>query len=477
MRVSTTSTLWLVWLLSTAAGAAVLLAGMVYGGSLRAHLLIGATTHGHHQIELACDACHTKPFGGGPVLQSACLACHADELKVAKDTHPAKKFTDPRNADRLEKLDATQCVTCHREHKPEVTSAMGVTLPTDYCALCHSDIGKERPSHAGLAFSTCASAGCHNYHDNRALYADFLVKHANEPDLKRRAIAKLRLAVNDPPEPRKGPLARADADAPAGKADAAIVDDWLATAHAKAGVNCSGCHAPAPQDGKPGAGASAGAWIAKPGHAVCAGCHAQEAATFKQGRHGMRLAPGLMSSRAGLWGLFKDQPLSPMQPELARLPMSQAAHGRELGCTSCHGAHRFEVAADAQVEACLGCHADRHSKAYLGSAHHKLWQAERAGTAPKGSGVSCATCHMPRSTVEDESGAYRVVADHNQSASLRPSEKMIRSVCADCHGLGFTLDALADPALVERNFSGRSTVHVPSIEWALKHREERAASK
>jgi hypothetical protein len=468
MRLGTTSTLWLIWVLTTAAGATVLLTGMLYGGGMRARLLIGATTSGHHQIELACDACHAQPFGGGPVLQSACLACHAEELKQAKDTHPAKKFTDPRNADRLERLAATECVTCHREHKPEVTSVMGVTLPTDYCALCHGDIGKERPSHAGLALSTCASAGCHNYHDNRALYEDFLIKHASEADLKRSAIAKLRLVVNEPVEPRKQPLTRADADAPADKmADATVVGEWLATAHAKAGVNCSGCHAPAPQDGGPGA---AEAWIAKPGHTVCATCHAQEAATFTQGRHGMRLAPGLMSSRAGLWGLFKDQPLSPMRPELARLPMSKPAYNHELGCTTCHGAHRFDTPAEAQVEVCLGCHDDEHSKAYLGSPHHRLWQAERAGTAPKGTGVSCATCHMPRMSVEDESGLDRVVANHNQSYSLRPHEKMVRSVCADCHGLAFTLDALADSALGRRNYAGRPAVHVQSIDWALKRR-------
>jgi mono/diheme cytochrome c family protein len=477
MRMGATSTLWFIWMLATAVGAGVLLAGMFYGGSVRARLLIGATTSGHYQIELACDACHTKAFGGGPVLQSACLACHANELKEAKDTHPAKKFADPRNADRLEKLDATQCVTCHREHKAEITGAMGVTLPTDYCALCHSDIGKERPSHVGLAFSTCASAGCHNYHDNRALYEDFLVKHGTEPDTKPSAIVKLRQAVNAASEPRKL-LAHADADAPAEKlADAAAVDEWLATAHARARVNCSGCHAP----GKQAAGAQAAprqqAWIEKPDQAVCATCHTHQAKTFTQGRHGMRLAPGLMSSRSGLWGLFRDQPLTPMRPELARLPMSKAAHGYELGCTSCHSAHRFDTAGDAQVEACLGCHADQHSKAYLGSPHHKLWQAELAGTAPKGSGVSCATCHMPRGSIEDDvTGLDRVVVNHNQSDSLRPNEKMIRPVCASCHGLAFTLDALADPALAQRNFAGRSVVHVESIDWALKRLKERGAA-
>jgi hypothetical protein len=190
----------------------------------------------------------------------------------------------------------------------------------------------------------------------------------------------------------------------------------------------------------------------------------------------MRLARGLLSSRGGLGGLFKDQPLSPMRPELARLPMSKAAHGHELGCTSCHSAHRFDTSGDAQVEACLACHTDQHSKAYVGSPHEKLWQAERAGTAPKGSGVSCATCHMPRRLVEDDSGLDRVVVHHNQSDSLRPNEKMIRSVCASCHGLAFTLDALADPALADRNFTGRSTAHVPSIDWVLERAEERRAT-
>lgn len=466
-----TATLWLVWLLSTVAGGTVLLVGMVYGGTVRQHLLIGATTSGHHQIELACEACHAGPFAGAEAMQAACLRCHADALKQAKDTHAAKKFNDPRNAERLEKLEATRCVTCHREHKPNITSAMGVTLPTDYCALCHQDLGQERPSHAGLGFDTCASAGCHNYHDNRALYEDFLTKHADEPDLKPKAVARLRLVRNEPDAPLQ-PLGRADADAPADKlADTGAVEDWLATAHAKAGVNCSGCHAP---PGKVARQGSAPTWIAQPDHAVCAACHAHEAKTFTQGRHGMRLAAGLNSGRAGLWGLLQDRPLTPMRPDLARLPMSPTAHGHEVGCTSCHGAHKFDVAA-AQVEGCLGCHADEHSKAYVGSPHHKLWQAEIAGSGAMGTGVSCAGCHMPRQPVEDDSGLDRVLANHNQNANLRPNEKMVRSVCADCHGLNFTLDALADRDLIRGNFAGRPASRIPSIDWAVKRLQARKA--
>lgn len=467
-----TSALWFIWALSTAAGAAILLAGMLYGGSVRSYLLVGRTTSGHHQIELACDACHTRPFGGGPVLQAACLACHGEDLKAAKDTHPAKKFTDPRNADRLEKLEARLCVTCHREHRPEITHAMGLTLPPDYCALCHKDIASERPSHVGLGFDTCASAGCHKYHDNRALYEDYLAKRSDEPDVRAKPIAKLRLAINEPAE-RRTPLGRAEADAPADKLrDSGLVGDWAATAHAKAGVNCSGCHT---QKNVKGGNAGAPIWISNPDHGVCGQCHSSQAKTFTQGKHGMRLAPGLRSSTAGLFGIVKEQALSPMRPELARLPMAKSAHRAGIGCTTCHGAHAFDVTQQAQVEACLGCHADEHSRGYLGSPHHRLWQAELAGTAAKGSGVSCATCHLPRYTVEDDSGLDRVVAHHNQNDNLRPSEKMVRSVCGDCHGLRFTLDALADKGLARRNYAGRPTVSVPSIDWALKRLKERRA--
>lgn len=471
---SRNATIWLVWALGSLGTGLILVAGMLHGGTTRASLLIGKTTSGHHQIELACEACHTKPFGGGEVIQNACVGCHKDDLKQSKDSHPAKKFTDPRNADRLKKLAATDCVTCHTEHRPEITHAMGVTLPTDYCALCHQDIGKDRPSHKGLAFSTCANAGCHNYHDNRALYEDFLEKHANDSELASTPVIALKA---EPPllHTDAKPITSADlADAPKAHArDAAITSDWLATAHAKAGVNCSGCHAPA---AKQPAQIAAG-WIEKPDHKACKTCHAHEVKSFTEGRHGMRLADGLKSESAGLLGLYKDRPLTPMRTEWARVPMSPKAIGKQLTCTTCHGAHAFDTA-KAEVDACLSCHADEHSKAYLGSPHHKLLEAERNGGGPKGSGVSCATCHLPRETHEDpDTYEERLVVSHNQNVNLRPNEKMIRSVCMSCHGLGFSIDSLADQPLIERNFTGRPSVRVESIQWVmnrLKNREGQA---
>jgi hypothetical protein len=60
---------------------------------------------------------------------------------------------------------------------------------------------------------------------------------------------------------------------------------------------------------------------------------------------------------------------------------------------------------------------------------------------------------------------------HNQSATLRPSEKMLRLVCLNCHGLGFANEALADADLVRRNFAGPSSVRIPSIRMAVERDE------
>jgi len=411
-------------------------------GDDRRLFLPNTTSHGHHQIELACDTCHT-PFAG--VKQEACNQCHGEELAAVNDSHPRKKFEDPRNADRLTVLDARYCVTCHVEHQPERTLAMGVTQPVDFCFNCHAEIAKDRPSHKNYAFDGCAASGCHNFHDNTALYEDFLVKHLNEPaTLARPAVAKRDLKpwiklVS--PNSYQRTLTRADADAPGAMAPKHL-DEWVGSAHARAGVNCRDCHAPAQVDG------ARAAWQDKPGAAACNSCHEREQQGFQAGRHGMRLA----------------QKLSPMRPELARQPMQPDAHGRELGCSSCHGAHAVNVRR-AAVESCVECHDDQHSKAYADSPHARLWRAEQAGHGAAGSGVSCATCHLPRELHRDvDLKGIRV--QHNQNANLRPNEKMIRGVCMHCHGLGFSIDALADPALIQRNFTGRPAAHVESLDLA-----------
>lgn len=406
----------------------------------------GTMTSAHYQIELACGSCHTKPFGGGQVLQDACVRCHGSALHAANDTHPMRKFTDPRNAALLEKIDARRCVTCHREHEPEITGPMAVTVPGDFCFYCHQDIAKDRPSHAGMAFNTCASAGCHNFHDNRALYEEFLDKHLHEPSLEDRP----RVPVREPGALLRAiatlpvtPLTLVDQDAPSTvHAAPAVYHEWATTAHARAGVNCSACH----QLKRPGA--SRPIWRDKPDYHVCVSCHRSEGSGFLAGKHGMRLAAGL----------------SPMTPGMARLPMKVSAHDKTLDCVSCHAAHDFDTRR-AAVDACLTCHDDAHTLAYKRSRHYALWEAQIAGRAARGTGVSCATCHMPRE-VHRVRGVRVTLAQHNQNLDLRPNEKMVRPVCMDCHGLGFSLDALADTQLVERNFTGRPSRHVKSLDMA-----------
>ena len=431
---------WTLWIAASAA-ASIYLAVSLDGEGRRAYLP-GETTSGHHQIEERCELCHTS---GDGVRQEACLGCHAEELAEADDSHPPSKFLDPRNAALSRRIDGRRCVTCHLEHRPGQTAAMGVSMPADFCAACHEDIASERPSHAGLPFDGCSATGCHNYHDNRALAEEYLADHLDEPDLA----ARPTVAAITPARATGAPLTAADADGPPGSTTPAVLEDWSASSHAKAGVSCTGCHGGARLAG---AGA-ARAWTDRPGPEACAGCHAGEVTGFESGKHGMRLAAEL----------------DPMSPSMARLPMNADASHRELGCASCHGAHAFDTRR-AAVEACLGCHADEHSLAYRGSPHDRRWQAELAGSLWSGSGVSCATCHMPRVRRVD-GGEPRVVVDHDQNAALRPVETMVRPVCAACHGVAFSLASLADPIQVQRNF--RSAPAAPSAGIELVRRRGR----
>ena len=405
----------------------------------RSVFLPGETTDGHYQIELSCDSCHAESFANLDDMQQACEGCHSAELERVDDSHPRSKFTDPRNADRVAVLDARWCVTCHQEHRPEITSTMGLSLPGDYCYRCHEDVGSDRPTHEGLPFDSCSSGGCHNFHDNRALYEDFLVEHRNEPMLKAPATLPQRALV--PWSVEQGHVSGVLLSAPEHDGPyehenlPGIVEEWSSSAHAAAGVNCSGCHV-----------SDSGAWSDDAG-AACESCHSPEHEGFLTGRHGMRVAAGL----------------SPMTPALARLPMHEEAFGDSLGCESCHRAHTYDVRV-AAVEACQRCHADEHTLAYTRSAHYALWVAEQEGRAPAGSGVSCASCHLPR--IPTELAPERILVAHNQNDFLRPNEKMIRSSCLTCHGLGFSIDALADPALVLDNFDGRPASVNPSIHYA-----------
>jgi len=414
-------------------------------------LLPGITTHGHYQIEMECAACHIAEereniFTSSGVPNSACTKCHGEDLSEFSDSHPTRKFKNPENAIFLEHVDAMSCIACHSEHNEKITGEMGVTVPGDYCAHCHQVTLENLPSHQNLPFNGCATAGCHNYHDNTALAPSFLLKHYGESDMLENAtVAESKILERWLREGNKerAALTIEQADAPDPHlTDETINLDWQHSAHANAGINCSDCH-DHPQTGS---------WIPNPDHSSCKQCHDTEVTDFLKGKHGMRLA---------------HEGLTAMQPGMARRPMRESSAHQNLSCSSCHQPHRADREFAAQ-QACIQCHDDSHTKNYLHSSHSRLWAAELAGTAPIGSGVSCATCHLPRE--ERDEG---IVVNHNQNANLTPNEKMLRNVCIDCHGLQFAMDALSDSALIERNFTGRPSQTHPGISWTVDAAIER----
>ena len=410
----------------------------------------GQLTDGHHQLAMACDSCHKNSYDDRDEIIKTCIDCHGDQREKPFDSHPRAKFTDPRNADRLQNIDALNCVTCHVEHQPDITDSTGVTQPGDFCIHCHSEIGKDRPSHKDMPFDSCASAGCHNYHNNRSLYTDFLIKHLDEPvNLEKQLLPEREFSqVIDEimTYPRDQYPVEALTIDTIDKPDyitstEQINHDWLSSSHARGGANCTACHVDNNSDDQQ--------WINTPDHKHCAQCHDMEVKHFQKGKHGMRLQAGLPA----------------MTPEQARLPMKQTAHDTELNCNSCHKAHRYDLV-EAAVSTCLECHDDNHSKAYKSSKHYALWQKEISGDLPAGSGVSCASCHMPRISYDVNEWLSRIMVQHNQNYNLQPNSKMLRSVCLECHGLEFSIDALADKTLLENNFTGMPSIHVESMDLA-----------
>jgi hypothetical protein len=449
---------WVAWLIVSVLLGAYLTWSLVSDGDPEIYMP-GPLSDGHHQYENRCEVCHTSSFGGDEVLQEACVECHGDQRRKPLDSHPRSKFTDPRNAETLDHLNALYCVTCHLEHKPEITAKNGVTQPKDVCSHCHKDVAEERPSHEGMAFDTCASSGCHNFHNNRALYTDFVLKHIDEPDLLEsplvpdKEFVSLLSEITTYPKKRYPvrKLAREDADAgDYVTISVAIATAWHDSGHASSGVNCTACHMV--EQGEE----NNASWMDKPPMEVCTQCHELEVKQFGLGKHGMRIAEGM----------------PPMRPELARLPMKEEAAHSELTCNSCHGAHDYDVR-KAAVEACLDCHDDRHTSAYEGTPHHETWLAEMQGDAPPNSGVSCATCHLPRTDMEVNDWMSRITVNHNQSDVHSPNSQMLRPACLHCHGMEFSLNALADRVLIDRNFDAAPGVTVETMELARKESQRR----
>ncbi len=437
----------------------VLLAYNLFKGD-KTFFLSGKTSHGHYQIELKCNACHVDSFSSGEQMQSACESCHKKELEKVSDSHPKKVFLDPRNAELLDKLDARYCVSCHREHKPEITRNYGVTLAPDFCFHCHEEIAEERPSHKEFEFNSCANSGCHNFHDNSMLYEKFLTKHFDAPAHKKKQALPKRTGLKRwlKKNKKKEPLVAhsANVDVSQEMLPQLVIDInnatnvWEKSIHARTEGNCLDCHYKNEKVVGSSFEESIKEGTLKKEHFQlsaqdmldkCSTCHKKQVESFIQSKHGMRLPHGL----------------SAMNTQLARANVDKQKN-IELTCQSCHKPHSLDVTY-AAVDACLGCHQDKHSLAYKASPHFKLWEKEVQGKLPSGSGVSCASCHLPR----DKKGS-RVVVEHNQNLNLHPNSKMLRKVCMNCHGLDFSLSSLSDYQLIDNNFQGQPVGNHKTIE-------------
>ena len=228
--------------------------------------------------------------------------------------------------------------------------------------------------------------------------------------------------------------------APAIAFDQATVDEtvqlWQGSAHALNDVNCSSCHQ----------NAETKAFVSKPTYESCQSCHEQSVDTFLLGKHGIRLLEGR----------------SPLTPAMARLPMKEDAHNRQMTCNSCHDVHSVNTV-QAAVDSCLSCHSDTHSLNYETSKHAQMFASDRQLPRPSNGSVSCATCHLPRHETQQGDETITLV-NHNNTYTLLPRDRMVQDVCMNCHGVEYSYNSIFDDDLVEANFNQPPTLAMETFD-------------
>jgi hypothetical protein len=231
----------------------------------------------------------------------------------------------------------------------------------------------------------------------------------------------------------------------------AAVRQWEASAHARAGVGCAGCH-----------GADHGRierGEARVDLKVCGRCHGKALAEHQASRHGMGLHSG--------WGCTRNLPKRDRQEcrfcheEGSEMPKSEVQCARflkqssemgELGCNYCH-----------QVESsCASCHTNHGTdlkivrdpascaKCHMGPDHPQweMWQTSLHGTlsatAGRETGPDCQSCHMVKGShnvsfgITNTSGGDPYPADKGKARR----EEMLQ-LCATCHAPAFARKELA----------------------------------
>ncbi|NER38185.1 MAG: hypothetical protein F6J93_30210 [Oscillatoria sp. SIO1A7] len=229
---------------------------------------------------------------------------------------------------------------------------------------------------------------------------------------------------------------------------AEINELWQGSAHAMVGANCSSCH----QDSE------TKELVLRPTYESCRSCHEEETNTFLLGKHGIRLLEGE----------------TPLTPSLARLPMKASALSKSMTCNTCHDVHSVDTFT-AAVDSCLSCHNDRHSLNYKNSKHAELVAKEGKLPRPSSESVTCATCHLPRYEAISIGAESKVQANHNNTYTLKPRDRMVKDVCMQCHGMEFSYNSIFDDELVEANFDRPPNQDLKTLEMVRTLKEKRSS--
>jgi hypothetical protein len=173
-----------------------------------------------------------------------------------------------------------------------------------------------------------------------------------------------------------------------------VVEQHLAGAMGKKGLDCSICHGSSHTSEKDVAKAT------MPTPATCAGCHAKQVNQYNEGKHSLA------------WIAMEAMPMLRHQPSTVvgegykgcsschkiGAKASEQAGGYHYGnaaCDSCHTRHTFSKAEARDPRACQTCHMGFDHpqwEMWSTSKHGTIWQIE--GTGSKRAPV-CQTCHMP----------------------------------------------------------------------------------
>jgi hypothetical protein len=209
------------------------------------------------------------------------------------------------------------------------------------------------------------------------------------------------------------------------KSSAGLTEQWRASAHAEAGVNCLDCHQASPDDAD--AITHEGQTIATVVSPMdCGRCHTVEEEQQRGSVHAEAVAiihermPAMVTNLAGpaieaagcaqchgstvrLMGDGKLDPNTWPNSGIGRINPD----GSRGSCSSCHGRHEFSKAQAREPQACVRCHSGPHSpdkEVYEASKHGMAFATHRDQMNLDGdtwiagkdysAAPTCATCHM-----------------------------------------------------------------------------------